>query len=134
MLNDIIVGIIAIFCVILVASFFGSFLSKREGLTTNGGSSSSGEAGSAAGYADEIKAKMVELQDTLLIDKYRKSYETTIINLDDYIGMLMVQQCLNLKLDGGKELLTGLNALNTLRNAKDNLNTTLEYLDKQWLS
>lgn len=134
MLNDIIVGIIAIFCVILVASFFGSFLSKREGLTTNGGSSgssSSGEAGSAAGYADEIKAKMVELQDTLLIDKYRKSYETTIINLDDYIGMLMVQQCLNLKLDGGKELLTGLNALNTLRNAKDNLNATLEYLDKQ---
>lgn len=134
MLNDIIVGIIAIFCVILVASFFGSFLSKREGLTTNSGSSgssSSGEAGSAAGYADEIKAKMVELQDTLLIDKYRKSYETTIINLDDYIGMLMVQQCLNLKLDGGKELLTGLNALNTLRNAKDNLNTTLEYLDKQ---
>jgi hypothetical protein len=131
MLNDIIVGIIAIFCVILIASFFGSFLSKREGLTTNGGSSSSGEAGSAAGYADEIKAKMVELQDTLLIDKYRKSYETTIINLDDYIGMLMVQQCLNLKLDGGKELLTGLNALNTLRNAKDNLNTTLEYLDKQ---
>lgn len=131
MLNDIIVGIIAIFCVILVASFFGSFLSKREGLTTNGGSSSSGEAGSAAGYADEIKAKMVELQDTLLIDKYRKNYETTIINLDDYIGMLMVQQCLNLKLDGGKELLTGLNALNTLRNAKDNLNTTLEYLDKQ---
>ena len=131
MLNDIIVGIIAIFCVILVASFFASFLSKREGLTTNGGSSSSGEAGSAAGYADEIKAKMVELQDTLLIDKYRKSYETTIINLDDYIGMLMVQQCLNLKLDGGKELLTGLNALNTLRNAKDNLNTTLEYLDKQ---
>ena len=106
-------------------------MSKREGLTTNGGSSSSGEAGSAAGYADEIKAKMVELQDTLLIDKYRKSYETTIINLDDYIGMLMVQQCLNLKLDGGKELLTGLNALNTLRNAKDNLNTTLEYLDKQ---
>jgi len=131
MLNDIIVGIIAIFCVILVASFFGSFLSKREGLTTNGGSSSSGEAGSAAGYADEIKAKMVELQDTLLIDKYRKNYESTIINLDDYIGMLMVQQCLNLKLDGGKELLTGLNALNTLRNAKDNLNTTLEYLDKQ---
>ena len=134
MLNDIIVGIIAIFCVILFASFFGSFLSKREGLTTNGGSSgssNSGEAGSAAGYADEIKAKMVELQETLLIDKYRKSYETTIINLDDYIGMLMVQQCLNLKLDGGKELLTGLNALNTLRNAKDNLNTTLEYLDKQ---
>jgi len=128
MFNDIIVGIIAIFCVILFASFFGSFLSKREGLTTNG---SSGEAGSAAGYADEIKAKMVELQDTLLIDKYRKNYETTIINLDDYIGMLMVQQCLNLKLDGGKELLTGLNALNTLRNAKDNLNTTLEYLDKQ---
>ena len=73
----------------------------------------------------------MELQDTLLIAKYRKEYETTLINLDEYIGMLMVQQCLQLKLDGGKELLAGLDALNTLQSSKNNLNITMEHLDKQ---
>ena len=129
--NDFIVLIIAVFFVIFLASMIGS---KKEGLPSSSSSTSSasgGEAGLAAGYADEIKAKTVELQDTLLIAKYRKEYETTLINLDEYIGMLMVQQCLQLKLDGGKELLAGLDALNTLQSSKNNLNITMEHLDKQ---
>lgn len=132
--NDFIVLIIAVFFVIFLATMLGS---KKEGLTssssgqTSNGQVVNGEAGLAAGYADEIKAKTVELQDTLLIAKYRKEYETTLINLDEYIGMLMVQQCLQLKLDGGKELLAGLDALNTLQSSKNNLNITMEHLDKQ---
>jgi len=130
--NDFIVLIIAVFFVIFIASMLGS---KKEGLTSASSSTTKqaggGEAGLAAGYADEIKAKTVELQDTLLIAKYRIEYETTLINLDEYIGMLMVQQCLQLKLDGGKELLTGLDALNTLQSSKNNLNITMEHLDKQ---
>jgi len=132
--NDFIVLIISIFAVIFLATFCGTFLSKKEGLTTIGSGSASGgggEAGLASGYADEVKAKAVELQDTLLISKYRKEYETALIQLDDYLGMLMVQQSLNLKLDGGKELLVGLDAFNTLKLAKDNLNVTMEHLDKQ---
>ncbi len=127
--NDFIVLIISIFAVIFIATFSGTFLSNKEGLTTI--SSVSGSAGLASDYADKVKSKAVELQDTLLISKYRKEYETALIQLDDYIGMLMVQQSLNLKLDGGKELLVGLNALNTLKTAKDNLNVTMEHLDKQ---
>jgi hypothetical protein len=129
--NDFIVLIIALFFVIFLATMLGT---KKEGLTSAAASSNAGgngEAGLAAGYADEIKAKTVELQDTLLIAKYRKEYETTLINLDEYIGMLMVQQCLQLKLDGGKELLAGLDALNTLQSSKNNLNITMEHLDKQ---
>ncbi len=131
--NDFIVLIIALFFVIFLATMLGS---KKEGLTSSSSASTfkaggNGEAGLAAGYADEIKAKTVELQDTLLIAKYRKEYETTLINLDEYIGMLMVQQCLQLKLDGGKELLAGLDALNTLQSSKNNLNITMEHLDKQ---
>lgn len=128
--NDFIIIIIAVFFVIVVATSFGNLLSKKEGLTSSS-SSSSGEAGLASAYAEEIKAKTVELQDTLLVAKYRKEYETCIINLDDYVGMLMIQQALNMKLDGGKELLIGLDALNTLKLAKDNLNISMEYLDKQ---
>lgn len=129
--NDFIIIIIAVFFVIVVATSFGNLLSKKEGLTSSSSSSSSGEAGLASAYAEEIKAKTVELQDTLLVAKYRKEYETCIINLDDYVGMLMIQQALNMKLDGGKELLIGLDALNTLKLAKDNLNISMEYLDKQ---
>ena len=99
--NDFIIIIIAVFFVIVVATSFGNLLSKKEGLTSSS-SSSSGEAGLASAYAEEIKAKTVELQDTLLVAKYRKEYETCIINLDDYVGMLMIQQALNMKLDGGE--------------------------------
>ena len=116
---------------ILLATYFGSNLSKKEGLTSSTASSSSGEAGLSTGYAEEIKSKAVEIQDTLLISKYRKEYEASLINLDDYVGMLMLKQALNLKLDGGKEMLTGLDALNILKTAKDNLNVAMEYLDKQ---
>lgn len=126
--NHLLVLLVSIFFIIFLATLSGGFLSKKEGLAN---ASSSGEAGLASGYADEIKAKTVELQDVLLVSKYRKEYESTLIQLDDYIGMLMIKQSLNLKLDGGKELMVGLDALNTLKTAKDNLNITMEHLDKQ---
>jgi len=130
--NDLIIIIIAFLLVILFATYFGKNLSKKEGFTSSSSSASSvGEAGLAAKYADEIKAKSVEIQDALLVQKYRKEYEICLINLDDYVGMLMIQQSLNLKLDGGKEMLIGLDALNILKSAKDNLNVAMEYLDKQ---
>lgn len=98
-----------------------------EGLTNKGG-----EAGSAETYAAAIKAQTVKLQDELLVSKYRKEYETTIINLDDYIGYLMIKQTLNMKSDGDlKTNIETINALNILKNAKDSLNATMTFLDKQ---
>ena len=68
----------------------------------------------------------------MLVAKYRKDYESAIINLDDYIGYLMIKQSLNMKLDGDiKANIEGLNNLSILKTAKDSLNTTMTFLDKQ---
>ena len=109
-----------------------------EGLTNGSVSAdttttpSSGEAGTAASYAAAIKAQSVKLQDELLIAKYRKDYEAAIINLDDYIGYLMIKQSLNMKPAGDiKSNLDAINALNILKSAKESLNATMTFLDKQ---
>ena len=97
-----IVGIIIVcfFIIYMVVKMFHLQASVIEGLTNQDSSTtpSTGEAGTATSYAASIKAQVVKLQDELLIAKYRKEYESVIINLDDYVGMLMIKQSLNMKL------------------------------------
>jgi len=133
-----IVGILIVgfFIIYMVVKMFQLQTSVIEGLTNPDGTSvtppSSGEAGTAPSYAAAIKAQVVKLQDELLVAKYRKDYESIIINLDDYIGYLMIKQSLNMKLDGDiKANIEGLNNLSILKTAKDSLNTTMTFLDKQ---
>ena len=123
----------------MVLKMFALQNSVIEGLTNADGTvsqdtsaPSSGEAGRAASYAAAIKAQVVKLQDELLVAKYRKDYETAIINLDDYIGYLMIKQALTLKLDGDmKSNIEAINALNILKSSKESLNVTMTFLDKQ---
>jgi hypothetical protein len=77
--------------------------------------SSSGEAGTSPSYASGIKSQVVKMQDELLISKYRKEYENVLINLDDYVGYLMIKQTLNLKInDDVKTNIEKMNNLNIL--------------------
>ncbi len=128
---------------ILVVSFFIIFMvMKMVQLNKNGSGSGSlkegleliGEAGTAPSYAAAVKANVVKLQDELLVAKYRKDYESVIINLDDYLGYLMIKQVLNMNLanDDIKTNIDTLNNLNTLTSAKNSLNATMTFLDKQW--
>ena len=142
-----IVGILIVcfFIIYMVVKMFHLQTSVIEGLTngsdttndttttgTTNTTPSSGEAGTAASYAAAIKAQSVKLQDELLIAKYRKDYEAAIINLDDYIGYLMIKQSLNMKPAGDiKSNLDAINALNILKSAKESLNATMTFLDKQ---
>lgn len=101
-----------------------------EGMTNNAGST--GEAGTSASYAASVKAQVVKLQDELLVSKYRKDYEASIINLDDYVGYLMLKQVLNMKMtDDIKSNIESLNNLAILKNSKEALNVTMTFLDKQ---
>lgn len=106
-----------------------------EGLTslaeTDGTSSRNGEAGSAASYADSIKAQLTKIQDELLVSKYRKDYENTIINMDDLVGTMMIKQIQNMTIGGSdsKALILSLNNLNTLKSAKESLNVAMKHLD-----
>jgi hypothetical protein len=108
-------------------------LTNPDTTTTATLSVSNGEAGNAANYAASIKAKFIQLQDELLISKYRKEYETTIINMDDYVSMMMLKQVLSMNTNGDnqKANIEMLNTLNILKNSKDALNATMKYLDTQ---
>jgi hypothetical protein len=130
--------IVSFFIIYMVVKMFKLQATVLEGLTNGSDnsdsslSSSNGEAGTAASYAATIKAQTVKLQDELLISKYRKDYETVIINLDDYIGYLMIKQVLNMKVsDNLQANMVTINNLNSLKSAKDSLNTTMTFLDKQ---
>jgi hypothetical protein len=128
---------VSLFIIYIVIKMFHLQASVLEGLTnpdTNNTTSTpvSGEAGTAASYAAGIKAQVVKLQDELLISKYRKDYETAIINLDDYCGMLLLQNALNMSTNGDmKTNMENLNNMNTLRQAKDSLNAAMKFLDSQ---
>jgi hypothetical protein len=94
--------------------------------------SADGVAANAARYASSIKAQTIKLQDELLVSKYRKDYETAIINMDDYVSMMMLKMVLSMKSDGDtnpKANIELLGSLNVLKNSKDALNTTMKYLD-----
>ena len=126
-----IIGIIIVcfFIIYMVIKLFHLQTNVIEGLTNT---DTSGESGTASTYSANIKSEIVKLQDKLLITKYRKDYESAIINLDDYIGYLMIQQVLNMKL--GNDMKTNIetiNTLNILKNSKDSLNATMTFLDKQ---
>jgi hypothetical protein len=139
-----IVGILIVcfFIIYIVVKMFHLQSTVLEGLTNGSDTTttttnntinpSSGEAGNASSYAAAIKANVVKLQDELLVSKYRKDYETAIINLDDYIGYLMIKQTLNMNLNGDmKSNMTAINNLNILKDSKEALNATMTFLDKQ---
>lgn len=134
-----IIGIIIVcfFIIYMALKMFQLQTSVIEGLTNADGTissstPSSGEAGTSTSYAAAIKAQVVKLQDELLVAKYRKDYEAAIINLDDYIGYMMIKQTLNMKLDGDmKSNIEAINNLNILKNSKESLNATMTFLDKQ---
>ena len=125
--------IVSFFIIYMAIKMFQLQTSVIEGLTNESSvTPTSGEAGTATSYAASIKAQVVKLQDELLVAKYRKDYESAIINLDDYIGYMMIKQSLNMKLDGDmKSNIEALNNLNILKTSKDSLNATMTFLDKQ---
>jgi hypothetical protein len=136
-----IIGIIIVgfFIIYMIIKMFKLQKGIVEGLTNQDSntdnsnlSSTSGEAGSSSSYSASIKALSVKLQDELLISKYRRDYENTIVNLDDLIGYMMIKQVLNLKLStDNQSSINSLNNLNTLKQAKESLNTTMKFLDNQ---
>jgi len=126
--------IVSIFIIYLMMNTFHlrEGLENAEDTTASVAVGANGEAGSAANYAAAIKAKTVKLQDSLLISKYRSDYENVIINMDDYLSMLMLKIALDV--DASADIKTNAETLalmNTLSNAKKSLNETMAFIDKQ---
>jgi len=131
-----IMGIVvaACFIVYLVLKMF-HIKPLKEGLenpTDDLTASLAGVAGSASSYASGIKAKTVQLQDTMLIQKYRADYENVIINMEDYLSILMLEQVLSFNpSDSFKTIMDRINAINSLSNGKKSLNEIMSFVDKQ---
>ena len=88
----------------------------------------SGAAGNASSYAASIKSATVQLQDALLISKYKTDYENVILNLDDLVNNLMLNTALSINSQNTMQTLTGLSNLN---NAKNALNNVMKFIDSQ---
>ena len=105
-----------------------------EGMTDSSGNSttftapSNGIAGNAAAYAASIKSTTINLQDNLLISKYRSDYETAILNLDDLINNLMLQASLNINQQNPTQTIQN---LAQMQQAKVALNSVMKFVDSQ---
>jgi len=115
-------------CFVAYLFFKGMNFNYKEGMTPDqsAGSSSNGVAGSAASYAASIKAESVKLHDTLLISKYRKDYESVILNVDDLIDSLMLKTALTIDTTNPLPSLTKLSEMNQ---AKTALNSVMKFVD-----
>ena len=103
-----------------------SFFEGLENMEENKDNDNS--AAAATSFVAGLKAEVIKMKDQLLVSKYRKQYEDAIINMDDYIGFLMLNQVLNTNLDTENVVRTA-NNLSALRGMKDSLNTTMRFLD-----
>ena len=103
----------------------------KEGLENNDSKTTStttnGVAGGAAAYAANIKEKVIKIQDTTLISKYRADYENVVINMDDLVNNLMLQVTLNIDQSKPEARLAKLGQLNL---AKAALNNVMKFIDK----
>jgi hypothetical protein len=133
-----IIGIIIVcfFIIYIVMKMFQLQTKVIEGLTNDDGTTSSSnqtsdKVATVESYAAAIKAQLIKLQDELLISKYKKKYEDVIIDLDDYIGYLMIKQVINMKLGDMVSNIQDIENLNILKNSKDSLNAAMVFLDKQ---
>ena len=88
-----------------------------------------GVAGNADTFATQIKMQTTQLQDNLLISKYRKSYESVILNADDLLNNLMLETLLNINIADKKNVIDGFNKLNTFSQSKGALNQIMKFVD-----
>jgi len=128
---QIFLGMLFILFIIYIIFKFTKTVEGLETLTPTS-SGNGGVAGNADSYASTIKSNTIKQQDTFLISKYRKSYETVILNLDDLINNLMLQTTLNIDSNGKIEkVLESFKTLNTLSESKKALNQVMKFVDSQ---
>lgn len=134
---------ILFFLAYLSVKIMKTYLKTLEGLTNSDPSASTtttaktqpvatGAAGSAASYAESIKASTVKIQDELLISKYRKDYENVIINMEDNMSAAMLKIALSAKdVSNPTEVAMIASRIAALSTAKTALNDVMKYVDSQ---
>jgi len=125
-----IVGIVVVVLFIMFVITKSLKLQKNivEGMTNGSATSSlTGVAGTAGDYSAAIQSQSTQIQDTLLISKYRPQYETVIINMDTYLNLLILQGFLNLNTNSIN--IDAINNINSLYTSKQALNGAMKFMD-----
>ena len=122
--------ILTIVAFIVLAHFTIKYLNMAtdtiEGLENREDSSSNTGMGiGAKDTASKVKSLSIGLTDKLLVPKYKKDYETLIINAEEYINALMLTKVLA----AGNEDISALIQVGQLKQAKDALNDVMKYVD-----
>lgn len=118
----------------LIVYFIFKLKKVKEGMETADTSTtpkSNGVAGNAETYAAKIKSNTIQMQDTFLISKYRKDYETVILNLDDLLNCLMLKAVLNIDPKDNDKLMEGFKTINALSATKNSINQVMKFVDSQ---
>lgn len=91
-----------------------------------------GASWNAENYDKQIKNNVSKIKDMLLIPKYRKQYESIIIDTSDLIDGLMLKTVLDIPLIDHTDdaLMARIKTLNDLFISKTALNGVMKYMDK----
>jgi len=107
----------------------------KEGLVNNtidpavsSRTSNNGIGANAAKFAADLKAEILQQQDTLLIGKYKTDYENIILNTDDLINLIMLNTLLRIDQKNPQPTFT---RLVLLKEAKVALNNVMKFVDSK---
>jgi hypothetical protein len=112
-------------CFIIYVVFRSLNLNYKEGMTT--GTDINGVGTNAASHALKLKTATSQLQDSILLDKYRDHYETSILHVDDYINHLMLKTAASFDHENPHK---SMEQLNNMHKSKEALNSVMSFIDK----
>jgi hypothetical protein len=100
---------------------------------TQGPQTSPGIGKGSAAFPGKIKAILEKLKSSMAVNQYKKNYEMTLLNLDDYFSysMLDIVGSFDPKAPLGDQ--TNMDhalKLNTLNHAKESLNNLMKFVDR----
>lgn len=121
--NNFTVAVAVVFSICAIVYLFGKQANIMENFSADRENS-----------PERIKGLRNEVEDRMLISKYRKSYEDTIIELDDAISMTILSEvCENAEkiAKNPTESSAMIRKINDLKTFKDTLNEAMKTLDKK---
>lgn len=123
--------IVVAFLIYLAVKSMRLQTSIMEGLTNPNTSTTVNTGSGAANYATKINTNFSQLKDVLNIPTYRTDYEQVIIQMDDYIGALMLQELTNIDSNSitGEAVFSTIARINTLASGRTNLNALMKFVD-----
>lgn len=128
-------AILAIFIIYIILRTLNFQATLIEGLTTADSTTNDTSKTDKDKIPDMINANTTIVEDGLLIDKYKKTYEDIIINLENNVNYFMLGGIMKNSETISKNPMSAdsqkiINNLNNLKLFKDTLNDSMNFLDK----